>query len=108
MSAQELSDQEMYAVLRATKGMNLKHLIMLQNTVKAEMEKRRETIKTASANWEAPPEGLVRNWYYKENIYLRDAENNVWHVDSRNGDLGSWKGLYLPDEDRSNSDADEP
>jgi hypothetical protein len=108
MSAQEISNQEMYTILCATKGMNLKRLIMLQNTVKAEMEKRRETIKAASANWEAPPEGLVRNWYYKENIYLRDAENNVWHVDSRNGDLGSWKGLYLPDEDRINSDADEP
>ena len=81
---------------------------MLLTTVKAEMEKRRETIKAASANWEAPPEGEVQNWYYKENIYFRDSENHVWHVDSRNGDLGRWKGLYLHDEDRIDSDADEP
>ncbi len=108
MSAQELSDQGMYAILCATKGMNLKRLTLLLTTVKAEMEKRRETIKAASVNWEAPPEGLVRNWFYEDDIYFRDAENNVWHVDSRNGDLGSWKGLYLPDEDRIDESVDEP
>jgi hypothetical protein len=76
--------------------------------VKEEMEKRRETIKTASVNWEAPPEGLLRNWFYKDNIYYRSADNEVWYVDSQYGDHGGWKGLYLPDEDRIDEGADEP
>lgn len=62
---------------------------------------------TAAAAWVPPAEGTVKPWNYQGHVYLRDRDNYVWDK-TKEGELGSWKGLYLPMEDRIDTTVKEP
>lgn len=62
---------------------------------------------TAAAAWVPPAEGTVKPWNYQGHVYLRDRDNHVWDM-TKEGEMGTWKGLYLPMEDRMDTTVNEP
>lgn len=95
-------------LLLAIKTMNAADLVTLIHAAQSELQKQYEDMKTAAIHWTPPSSDCVRRWFYKGTFYFRDAEDNVWHVDTCTGRLGDWKGRYLPAEDTIDTGADEP
>jgi len=103
-----MSTPDISALLLSIKDMKGEDLVTLLAAINSEMQTRYEDMKAKAINWEAPTDGAARRWLYKEAFYyLRDAKNNVWHIDTKTGGLGDWKGRFIPEEDRIDSDADE-
>lgn len=57
--------------------------------------------------WDCPNDGTCYPWCYKGIRYYRTYLNQVWECD-QNNEVGLWKGVYIPKEDRIDTLAQEP